>query len=210
MRTPILAAAGLVAVAAFVVWRRSQVEGQGAALWESSDLGTDYGTDYDSAGGGDWLADLGDSVKATVSTITARLTGYSPAKVPEQYRGAIAQAEAANGIPSGLLARLLWQESRYRADIISGATRSPVGAVGIAQFMPATAAEWGVNPLDPFQSIDGAGRYLAWLYRRLGGWAEALAAYNWGIGNVQRKGLAAAPAETRTYYASILQDVGLA
>lgn len=48
------------------------------------------------------------------------------------------------------------------------------------------------------------------LYRQTGDWAQALAAYNWGIGNVRRKGLAAAPAETRNYYAGILADIGLA
>ena len=79
--------------------------------------------------------------------------------------------------------------------------------MGIAQFMPATAREWlgsEAAALDPNAAIPGAARYLAWLYNRTGGWAEALAAYNWGIGNVQRKGLARAPAETRDYFSTIL------
>jgi len=85
-----------------------------------------------------------------------------------------------------------------------------VGALGIAQFMPATAADLGIDPLDPFQAIDGAGRYLASLYRMFGNWTQALAAYNWGAGNVQRKGLTNAPAETVAYYSSILADVNAA
>lgn len=129
---------------------------------------------------------------------------------PAQYAPAIADAEARYGIPSGMLERLLWQESRYRADVISGAKRSSVGALGIAQFMPATAADLGIDPLDPFQAIDAAGRYLASLYRVFGNWTQALAAYNWGIGNVQRKGLAQAPAETVAYYSNILADVNAA
>lgn len=129
---------------------------------------------------------------------------------PEQYAGLIAQAEQRYGIPEDMLARLLYQESRYRADIISGAKRSPVGALGIAQFMPATAAEMGIDPLNPAQAIDGAGRYLARLYTMFGNWSEALAAYNWGPGNVRRKGLAVAPNETQTYYTSILADVNAA
>lgn len=138
----------------------------------------------------------------------ASLTGtWRP---PAQYADMIAQAEARHGIPADMLARLLYQESRYRADIISGKTRSPVGALGIAQFMPATAAEMGINPLDPAQAIDGAARYLARLFSIFGNWSEALAAYNWGQGNVKRKGLAAAPAETRTYYTAILSDVNAA
>ena len=134
---------------------------------------------------------------------------WSSEKVPAQYRSAIAAAENANGIPADMLARLLYQECRYRPDIISGATRSPAGALGIAQFMPATAAELGIDPLNPGQAIAGAGRYLASLYRSTGSWALALAAYNWGIGNVLRKGIAAAPRETQNYYSQILADLGL-
>lgn len=128
-------------------------------------------------------------------------------KPPAKYAGMIAASEARNGIPRDLLARLLYQECRWRDDIISGRTVSPVGAQGIAQFMPATAREWGVSPLDPQSAIDGAGRYLKWLYTKFGSWSEALAAYNWGIGNVQRQGLTKAPRETRLYYSQILGDV---
>lgn len=144
--------------------------------------------------------------------IDAMLPGssWTPPAAAAPYLGAIQAAERAYGLPSMLLARLLYQESRYRPDIISGATRSSAGAVGIAQFMPATAAELGIDPRDPWSSIDAAGRYLAQLYRRFGDWALALAAYNWGQGNVARSGLAAAPAETRAYYSQILSDVGLA
>jgi soluble lytic murein transglycosylase-like protein len=69
--------------------------------------------------------------------------------------------------------------------------------MGIAQFMPATAIdELGSQnaALDPDQVIPGAAHYLAKLYSRTGTWAGALAAYNWGIGNVLRKGLVAAAA----------------
>ncbi len=128
----------------------------------------------------------------------------------EPYRALIEAAEADNGIPSMLLARLLYQESRFRPDIISGRTVSSVGAMGIAQFMPATARDLGIDPLDPKQAIPGAGRYLAQLYRAAGDWAGALAAYNWGIGNVTRKGIGQAPAETRAYVAQILGDTGYA
>ncbi len=129
---------------------------------------------------------------------------------PAQYAGLIADAEQRHGIPTDMLARLLYQESHYRQDIISGAKTSPVGAQGIAQFMPATAQELGIDPLNVPQAIDAAGRYLARLYRALGNWSEALAAYNWGIGNVSRKGLAKAPAETRNYFTNILADVNAA
>jgi soluble lytic murein transglycosylase-like protein len=119
----------------------------------------------------------------------------------------IDNAAADRGVPADLLARVLWQESRFRPDIINGTTRSSAGAVGIAQFMPATADDLGIDPLDPAQAIDGAARYLAQLHRMFGNWREALAAYNWGMGNVSRRGIANAPAETREYVASIMGDI---
>ena len=138
-----------------------------------------------------------------------------PGQAPEKYRNHIAAAELREGLPHDLLARLLWQESRYREDIISGAVTSPAGAMGIAQIVP----RWhpGVDPLDPFASIDYAARYLRDLRRQTGSWEMALAAYNWGIGNVNRalnnygreNLLAYAPKETRDYVSDITGDVGL-
>lgn len=139
-----------------------------------------------------------------MSTITNKLQLWRP---PAIYAPRIAAAEAKYGIPAGILARLLYQESHYREDIITGRVKSPVGAAGIAQFMPATARDMGIDPMDVSASIDAAGRYLSSLYRATGSWTKALAAYNWGIGNVQRKGLVLAPAETRNYYTQILTDV---
>ena len=63
---------------------------------------------------------------------------------------------------------------------------SPAGAQGVAQFMPATASDLGVDPLDPAQAIPAAGKYLRQQYDRFGGWTQALAAYNAGPGNVSR------------------------
>lgn len=123
------------------------------------------------------------------------------------YQQTIQQAADAYEVPVFILAWLLWKESRYNPRIISGEKRSAVGAMGIAQFMPATAVdELGSQDaaLDPERAIPGAARYLAKLYRSAGTWAGALAAYNWGIGNVKKKGLASAPPETTDYYTTIL------
>jgi soluble lytic murein transglycosylase-like protein len=120
------------------------------------------------------------------------------------YIEALRAAEARYGIPSGLLVAQAWQESRFNSNAVNPGS----GAQGIMQFMPATAAEWGVNPFDAYSAIDGAGKYMAWLYRQTGDWRLALAAYNWGIGNVTRKGLASAPRETRDYVASISTNSG--
>lgn len=147
-----------------------------------------------------------DILSDTLDTMNSTFTGWPSGSEP--YQNLITQAATANGVPVSILTWLLWKESRYKPGIISGAIRSPVGAMGIAQFMPATARDEGIDPLDPSQAIPGAARYLARLYRNTGTWAEALAAYNWGIGNVQRKGIASAPAETVDYYTTILSKAG--
>jgi soluble lytic murein transglycosylase-like protein len=145
--------------------------------------------------------DAADSVSQTVSEAVQNITDLFPKAAP--YQDAIQGAQDKYGIPNNYLAKLLNAESAFRPDIISGQKRSSTGATGIAQFMPATAAELGVNPVDPMQSIDAAGRYLNQLYARFGNWTEAIAAYNWGQGNVQKKGLAKAPQETIDYVQKI-------
>jgi len=80
--------------------------------------------------------------------------------------------------------------------------RSPAGAVGIAQFMPATAAGLGIDPSNPYQSLKGAAHLMArYLSSYHGDWHKALAAYNAGVGNVPH--WQSIP-ETRAYVAKIL------
>lgn len=129
----------------------------------------------------------------------------------EKFAPIVRDTENANGIPRGMLDKLLMAESSYREDIITGKKKSVTGATGIAQFMPATAAEWGVNPLDPISSIVGAGRYLTWLHGQTGSWIAAVAAYNWGVGNVKKAvkkygeaWLSHAPTETKNYVGKIV------
>lgn len=104
----------------------------------------------------------------------------------EPFRALIEQAATDHQVPRDILARTLYEESRFRPDIIDGRVRSPVGAMGIAQFMPATARELGIDALDPAQAIPGAARYLRQQYVRFGTWRLALVSYNWGPGNVAR------------------------
>ena len=149
-----------------------------------------------------------DSLGETMTTIANKL--WTPPAAAKPYLAAIAAAEQRYNLPTNLLARLIHQESRYRDDIITGKTKSPAGALGIAQFMPATARQFGINPLNPWESIDAAGRYLKQLYGQFGRWDKALASYNWGQGNVSRKGLDRAPTETKNYFSQILADLGMA
>ena len=102
-----------------------------------------------------------------------------------------------NNLPVPFFANLIWQESRLRKDSVSSK-----GALGIAQFMPQTAAESGLHdPFDPFQAIPASARLLHELREQLGNLGFAAAAYNAGAGRVtawlaHRQGL---PRETRDY-----------
>jgi Soluble lytic murein transglycosylase and related regulatory proteins (some contain LysM/invasin domains) len=144
-----------------------------------------------------------DMVANTVKNAAADVMSVFGTKYDELINVSAREA----GIDPGILYRLLRQESHFREDIISGRVRSPTGALGIAQFMPPTAREWlgsEANALIPSIAIPGAARYLRWLSNQFGGdMQKAVAAYNWGIGNVQRKGLGSAPSETRAYVQAI-------
>ncbi len=142
---------------------------------------------------------------------------WQPPERAAPYLAAIREAEDRHGIPRNLLARLLYQESRFRPDVIDGATRSSAGAIGIAQFMPAVAKSYGIDPTDPYQSIAAAAEELSKLYGRFGRWSDALAAYNWGQGNWNsflRTGLGAKgqprPEENVDYVSEITADVAVA
>lgn len=130
------------------------------------------------------------------------------ANLPEyqKWAGVISANGRAYGLPAGLLEALLYRESTYRPDVINGTRRSSAGAAGIAQFTAATAQALGVDRFNPASSINGAARYLAQLYRQFGSWPLALAAYNWGPGNVrklQRGIVKAVPRETSNYVAAL-------
>jgi soluble lytic murein transglycosylase-like protein len=125
-----------------------------------------------------------------------------------------------------------WRLLKAQAQAESGRNldpdaRSKVGATGIAQFMVRTWEEWRdgtpgiqepppadivlLDPRDPEDGIRVQAAYIAWILRHVGGRLEtALAAYNWGIGNVRRAlpdleyDPAKVPDETRAYVARIL------
>lgn len=190
MRVGALVAVAIIGAAVYYAWPR----GEGAEAGDESTAGDDESN----------------TIFDTVDMVTSKFTGWPSGS--DGYRDLIQFAADQNDVPVALLAWLLWKESRYSPAIISGVKRSRVGALGIAQFMPATARDelGSVDAaLDPARAVPGAARYLAKLYRSTGTWAEALAAYNWGIGNVQRKGLEAAPAETTDYYTTILSRAGM-
>jgi len=97
-------------------------------------------------------------------------------------------------------------ESAYNPAAIS-----PVGAQGLMQLMPETAKELGVqDSFNPQQNLLGGSKYLKQLLDKYDGDLDsALAAYNWGQGNVDRHGLERMPTETRNYLAKIKSQIGL-
>ncbi|WP_185983839.1 lytic transglycosylase domain-containing protein [Aureimonas mangrovi] len=113
----------------------------------------------------------------------------------------IAQNAAATGMSPDFFARLIWKESRF-----DEGARSPVGAQGIAQFMPYTAAERGLaDPFDKNEAIRHSALYLRDLRTELGSWGLAAAAYNGGINRVKRWMTSGGrlPYETEDYVYSI-------
>jgi Transglycosylase SLT domain/SPOR domain len=88
----------------------------------------------------------------------------------------IASSADKSGLPRDFFARLIWKESRFDHQAVS-----PVGAEGIAQFMPATAKIVGLaDPFDIDQAIPASAAYLARLHSGFGNWGLAAAAYNGG------------------------------
>ena len=115
-------------------------------------------------------------------------------------------AAAANGLPLEFVARVIWQESRFKPNAIGPTTRTGHRAQGIAQFMPYTATERGLlNPLDPETALPEAAEFLAELRREFGNLGLAAAAYNAGPGRVRDfiDGRGVMPAQTRHYVRAI-------
>lgn len=113
----------------------------------------------------------------------------------------LAKAAQSNNLPVPFFVSLLFQESRFDAASVSRA-----GAQGIAQFMPETAVEVGLdNPFDPLQAIPAAARLLRDFIDRFGNLGLAAAAYNAGPTRVDKwlKRQSGLPAETRGYVKTI-------
>ncbi len=115
------------------------------------------------------------------------------------------ETDQRHGFDPGQMRRLIRQESGWNPAAVS-----PVGARGLTQFMPDTAQEWGVDLNDPRSQIEKGGDYLAHLRDRYGGnMRKAIAAYNWGMDNVEKHGLKNMPQETRTYLQNVYAGPGM-
>ena len=137
------------------------------------------------------------------TTVNVSQPSLPPMTLPKSQYVTIAEQDAiAAGIPATYFVRQINAESGFNPNEVSGA-----GAVGIAQFLPSTAAGLGINPWDPIQALRGAAQLMASYTHKYGGdYAKALAAYNAGSGNLQyalnncgANWLNCLPGETRHY-----------
>ena len=102
-------------------------------------------------------------------------------KKRKQYITYANQTEEKYGLPKNLLVGVMGAESNFNPNAVSH-----VGAKGLMQFMKATAQEYGINPLNPSESINAAGTYLQSSYKKFGNWEDALRSYNMGVGGLQK------------------------
>ena len=143
----------------------------------------------------------------------AAVSGWASVKDGPLWVPVINAAENQQGIPPNLLARMAYQESHFRPEIIDGTKASSAGALGILQLMPQYFAS--VRVPRPFSQQDTAAQIseaaveLDRLYGVFQDWALAVAAYNDGQGNVNQylAGNRALPPQTLTYVSDVLADV---
>lgn len=104
------------------------------------------------------------------------------------------------GVDPDIYVRQINQESRWNPK-----AKSSAGALGIAQFMPDTAKDYGIDPLDPIQSLDAGARYMASSLKTFkGSYPLALASYNAGVGAVKKHGGVPPYKETQHYVRTIM------
>lgn len=165
--------------------------------WEAWHYGYDAGPAPCSPEGEALTADEGGATSTVSSTAL-------PSFVPAQYREPILRSAARWGVPPVLMAGQLMAESGF--DPNAG---SPAGAQGIAQFMPSTAAAYGLtNPYDPVAAIDAEAHLMHDLLQQLGSPELALAAYNAGPAPVEACHCIPPYPETQAYVTRILALIG--
>ena len=146
----------------------------------------------------------GEAVAAGGGGATTASSTSLPSFVPAQYRDPILRSAARWGVPPALMAGQLMAESGF--DPTAG---SPAGAQGIAQFMPSTAASYGLtNPYDPVAAIDAEAHLMHDLLAQFGSPELALAAYNAGPAPVEACHCIPPYPETQAYVTRILALIG--
>jgi hypothetical protein len=138
-------------------------------------------------------------IEKTEETVTEKAEPAGLMKKPEKSAilNLIKKTAKAHGLDPALVRAVIKTESNYDPTAVSHA-----GAMGLMQLMPSTADDLGVkNPYDPVENVNGGVKYLKQLLDRYSGNVKkALAAYNWGPGNLEKYGSRGnMPRETRNY-----------
>jgi Transglycosylase SLT domain/D-alanyl-D-alanine carboxypeptidase/Putative Flp pilus-assembly TadE/G-like len=164
--------------------------------WEAWHYGFDAGPPPCSPAGNSFRASEDDGMAAGGATM--------PSFVPARFQAPLLAAATRWNVSAALLAAQLMAESNFNPFAVS-----PAGAQGIAQFMPGTAASYGLNdPFDPEAAIDAQAHLMSDLIRQFGDPELALAAYNAGPGAVEACRCASPYAETQAYVSRILALLG--
>ena len=145
-----------------------------------------------------YLAARGDNVDLSELNPVSSAQGaeYEPSDLAPH----ISAASAKYDMDPALLTRQIRQESGFK-----NLPPNKAGAMGVSQFTADTAHDYGIDPMDPAQSVMGQAHYMSDLRKRFGNDGLALAAYNWGPGNLAKwldKG-GAVPRETSDYVKNI-------
>ncbi len=164
--------------------------------WEAWHYGFEAGPPPCSEAGNAIGASGGDGAIAGV--------GALPSFVPARFRASLLDAATHWNVSAALLAAQLMAESNFNPF-----ASSPAGAQGIAQFIPGTAAAYGLaNPFDPVEAIDAQAHLMSDLIRQLGSPQLALAAYNAGPAPVEACRCVPGYPETQAYVSRILALLG--
>jgi hypothetical protein len=132
---------------------------------------------------------------------TMRVIAKRPRVPIEDVCDALIASAHRHDLPVRFFIRLIWQESKFNPQAVS-----PVGAQGVAQFMPQTANDMGLDdPFDPISALQASARLLRDLVEQFGNVGLAAAAYNAGpkriVDWLQKR--VRLPEETRNYVLSI-------
>lgn len=150
------------------------------------------------------------TISCAVSNVITGISGMFPnnwLSYGTQYLPTINATEQQYGLPTNFLAAVAYQESAFNPDAFN-----PSGATGMfqlmPQFFPGAGNSWSTDART-------AAKYLASLYNQFGDWQMALAAYNWGPGNLNNLvaggdvSLSQLPSETQNYVTRIAGATGV-
>lgn len=154
--------------------------------------------------------DVETAAQGVESDVQAAISGWKTAGSGPTWVPILNQAEQSYGLPQDMLAAQAYQESSFIENIIRGIKASSAGAMGILQLMPQYFTSVNVpvpyTNQDVSNQISEAGQQMTSLYSSTGSWKLALAAYNAGLGNVQKYNGIPPFTETQNYVAEVIAN----